>query len=153
MTNVADLERVRAGLDAAGLTGQWVSAACPEAISRRTGAYLLAIRLVQPLPIELRRLKAATLSPGLYLYAGSAYGPGGMAARLARHFRKDKPVHWHVDRLTVAADGLAALAIEGGDECRLVAQLLETGWCGTALDGFGSTDCRTCPSHLLAASP
>ncbi|WP_338468594.1 DUF123 domain-containing protein [Novosphingobium sp. ZN18A2] len=89
------------------------------------------------------------MAPGWYAYAGSAKGPGGIGARLARHFRKDKRIHWHVDRLTVAAADFAALALPDGTECAIVRGLEGTGRFAHALKGFGSSDCPRCRSHLL----
>jgi Uri superfamily endonuclease len=40
------------------------------------------------------------LPAGRYLYCGSDKGPGGLKARLSRHFRHGKSVRWHVDQLT-----------------------------------------------------
>jgi len=39
------------------------------------------------------------LLPGYYIYIGSAFGPGGVRARMLRHLRADKPKHWHIDYL------------------------------------------------------
>lgn len=107
------------------------------------------IRLDKALPVGAGRTKTGNLPAGTYVYAGSAYGAGGLAARLRRHFRKDKKIHWHIDRLTVPASDLAAFVVEGGNECRLAELLLKTGDFEIALEGFGSTDCQTCRSHLL----
>ena len=87
------------------------------------------------------------LEPGGYLYCGSAKGPGGLKARIARHLRTDKKPHWHVDRLTAAALKVTAWAYVGGDECALVRALAPL---PHPIPGFGSSDCPTCPSHLLA---
>lgn len=90
-----------------------------------------------------------TLPAGWYAYCGSAYGPGGIRARLRRHFRRDKTLHWHVDHLTVLAEPIEALAIAQGSECAIAAHLTRTRLFEPALPGFGSSDCTTCPSHLL----
>lgn len=82
------------------------------------GAYLLILELGDPAHFQRARV-AGSLPPGSYVYAGSARGAGGIAARLGRHFRRDKAVHWHIDELTVMAD-LAALALPGGSECGIV---------------------------------
>lgn len=82
------------------------------------GAYLLILELGDPAHFQRARV-AGSLPPGSYVYAGSARGAGGIAARLGRHFRRDKTVHWHIDELTVMAD-LAALALPGGSECGIV---------------------------------
>ena len=135
---------------AAGLAGTWVDADGCEAFGNTPGAYVLALRLAEPLNPNIRRLREHTLSPGNYVYAGSAYGSGGIAARLKRHFRKDKKPHWHIDRLTLAAKEMRALAVPGGNECDLVAAMLETGQVQIPVPGFGSSDCKICQSHLLA---
>ncbi|SDH56387.1 GIY-YIG nuclease family protein [Roseospirillum parvum] len=89
------------------------------------------------------------LAPGVYWYAGSAYGPGGLRARLGRHLRRDKAIRWHVDRLTVEpAVEVGFLAFPGAGECALVAALLAAG-ATVPVPGFGSSDCRICPSHLV----
>lgn len=119
-----------------------------HAVPAAPGAYALAIRLDAPLSFARRALGQATLS-GWVIYAGSARGPGGLRARLGRHFRPDKPVRWHVDELTNAAAALSALALPGGAECAIVQSLIESGRFVPALAGFGSSDCRTCPAHLL----
>ncbi len=92
------------------------------------------------------RGSGAKIGPGLYLYAGSA--KRGLAARLARHLRKRKPLRWHIDRLTVAGKvvGAAVGTWRSGLECR-VAEALARRW-GLAAAGFGSSDCR-CPGHLV----
>lgn len=110
------------------------------------GAYLLLIALPVPLCVVLPHRRATTLPPGRYLYAGSARGPGGLRARLARHLRADKKPHWHIDRLTAAGTVEGAWVIPGGSECALVAALAHL---PVPLPGFGSSDCRTCVSHLL----
>ncbi len=81
----------------------------------------------------------------LSLLCGSARGPGGLRARLSRHFRKEKRLHWHVDQLTAVAAIKGVWIAEGGDECALNAAL---GALPTPLPGFGSSDCPRCVAHL-----
>ena len=114
------------------------------------GAYLLVVTLSAALRVALPHRPEATLTPGRFLYAGSARGPGGLRARLGRHMRADKKPHWHIDRLTEAGAVEGAWVIPGGDECALVAALAHL---PVPLPGFGSTDCRLCASHLLAWPP
>lgn len=108
------------------------------------GAYALALRLSAPLGVRIGK-NSATLTAGDYLYCGSARGSGGLRARLARHMRKDKRVHWHVDQLTLAGEFLGAFVVEGGDECVLNAALANL---PIPVAGFGSSDCRRCAAHL-----
>ena len=100
--------------------------------------------------VDLPQLSPEPIGPGWYLYAGSAYGPGGLRARLARHFKPQKKPHWHIDRLTNIRTPAAALSMPGGRECIVAADLTAGQAFAYALPGFGASDCRQCRSHLLA---
>lgn len=113
------------------------------------GAYLLAIDLPAALPVRFGRRRRAVLLAGRYVYCGSAYGPGGLRARVGRHLRRDKPIRWHVDRLTAAGRIVEVLAVPDGDECDLFAAVSGCPGAAVPLPGFGSSDCRRCPAHLL----
>ncbi len=113
------------------------------------GAYVLALRLARPLAVAIGG-RRATLPPGLYLYAGSARGPGGIRARAARHLRRRKRRHWHVDQLTGAASEIAVLPVVGGDECALMRDILALPGARVPVPGFGSSDCARCAAHLAA---
>jgi Uri superfamily endonuclease len=115
------------------------------------GAYVLVIALREPVVLPLGGI-VHQLSAGHYLYAGSAHGPGGIDARVRRHFRREKSLHWHVDRLTTVAASIHAFAIEGGSECEIVTRLSGRSGARHPIPGFGSSDCRTCVSHLLRAT-
>lgn len=111
------------------------------------GAYVLAIALAAPVRVSLAGRMAVTLPAGRYLYCGSARGPGGLRARIARHLRRRKIPRWHVDRLTRRGRVVAVWAFPGGDECDLVDRLAAL---PVPIPGFGSSDCARCASHLLA---
>lgn len=127
----------------------------PESINTAPvngGAYLLLIDL--PVLIDFSRATLrGTFEPGFYVYAGSAYGPGGLRARIRRHMRRGKPSHWHVDTLTAAAQRIAAIPIEHGNECAVAEVMLGTRLFRPSLPGFGSSDCNRCISHLLEPVP
>lgn len=116
------------------------------------GAYALVISLGAPAEF-LHKGRVHSLPSGCYIYAGSARGPGGIAARLRRHFRPEKKPHWHVDRLTLVADEVRAFALEGASECGIVARLSGLPGFRHPLSGFGSSDCPACRSHLLQYRP
>ncbi len=65
------------------------------------GTYLLILRLdrdVVGLPVG--KLGALDFPAGYYLYIGSAFGSGGLPARLAYHAKRWKTRrHWHIDYL------------------------------------------------------
>jgi Uri superfamily endonuclease len=132
-----------------GPGGTWTARDEPITLTVAKGAYALVLRLEEPIRLDRPRTAGTRLTPGWYVYAGSARGPGGIRARLSRHFRREKTLHWHIDQLTVQAADLAALALGGGDECDLVARLSESTALAMAAPGFGSSDCRRCESHLL----
>jgi len=85
----------------------------------------------------------------VYLYAGSAYGPGGIPARVKRHLKPDKKVHWHIDRLTNAGTVVSVIPVPGGKECAIVAAALRLPGVSAPSPEFGSSDCAICPAHLL----
>lgn len=116
-------------------------------LPRTKGAYLLQLRVDSALPVRIPRGEFM-LEAGDYAYCGSANGPGGIAARVSRHFRSDRRPHWHIDQISSAASALTALTFPGGRECALVARLAGEG-ATFPVAGFGSSDCRTCTAHLL----
>ena len=149
MTAPDMIEWFRSGFSSAGISGAWVSPAGIEEAPSEPGAYVLCLRLGARLSIDIPSLPAGCLASGWYLYAGSARGSGGIRARLRRHFRSTKKLHWNIDRLTVNAGQFAALASADHSECELVDELLKSNRFSIAPAGFGSTDCRLCESHLL----
>lgn len=110
------------------------------------GAYVIAIELDDPLAVTLLSRAAIELPAGRYLYCGSAKGPGGLKARLSRHFRRGKSVRWHIDQLTERGRVVGSWIFTGGDECELVRRLSQL---PIPIPGFGSSDCAKCGSHLL----
>ena len=110
------------------------------------GAYVLLIGLAVPVEVALPGKPKTTLGPSRYLYCGSAKGPGGIRARLARHMRIEKSIRWHVDRLTKVGTVIGAWTFPGGNECDLVRTLSHLSF---PIPGFGNTDCPKCQSHLL----
>ncbi|MHA1566278.1 MAG: GIY-YIG nuclease family protein [Alphaproteobacteria bacterium] len=121
-----------------------------DQITNRPGAYLLVIDLSVPCAVTLSRRPAMTLPPGRYGYCGSAYGTGGLRARVARHLRQEKACHWHIDQLTCAGSVVEFRLIPGGCECDILEQLTRQAGVGIPIPGFGSSDCVNCPAHLVS---
>ena len=114
------------------------------------GAYALLIRLPRRFRASVGALGQIDLPAGDYLYLGSAYGPGGLRARLRRHLRASKKTHWHVDYLTGAGEITDIIAVSAGKECDLVDRALMYAGVSVPIAGFGSSDCPRCSAHLLA---
>ncbi|MBC8158850.1 MAG: GIY-YIG nuclease family protein [Rhodospirillales bacterium] len=129
---------------------RWVGVA--DDLPALPGAYALHILLDKAVPLP-GRWSGRRMEAGEYLYFGSARGPGGIRARCARHFRSDKKRHWHVDWLTIVTENLRAVAFPNGSECDLTTRALEMPDVSISVDGFGSSDCRRCKTHLLTLSP
>jgi len=101
--------------------------------------------------LQIGRLGQYTFAAGYYLYVGSAFGAGGLAARLAYHQRRTKPEpHWHIDYLRAEARLLEAWALGYTHrfECELVRALEANSEFVAPIPGFGASDSR-CSSHLL----
>ena len=54
------------------------------------GTYVLLMRLSKRLDISVGTLGVLSAQAGYYVYVGSALGPGGLAARVGRHCRREK---------------------------------------------------------------
>lgn len=128
----------------------WFSPDTIDLLPPAPGAYGLLIRLPSNFRGGIGALGQVSLSPGRYLYLGSAHGSGGMRGRLRRHLRDEKRLHWHVDYLTNAGTLESIFVFRGGSECDLVDQALKLPDINVPVVGFGSSDCRRCAAHLLA---
>jgi len=119
------------------------------ALPAAPGTYALLIRVDAPLAICAGRLGAVALAAGWYVYTGSARGPGGLRARVARHLRPEKPRHWHIDALTCAAPVAAVWAVASPErlECPWATALRALPGAHLPAAGFGASDCA-CPAHL-----
>ena len=116
------------------------------------GAYALLIEVSSKAELVVGALGVMEFNPGIYVYVGSALGPGGIEARVARHLRREKRLKWHIDYL-LAAKGVSVRKVVfseagRGDECRVVGVLKELGL--RVVNRFGACDCKMwCGGHLL----
>ena len=116
------------------------------------GTYALLLRTRKGMSVQIGRWGRLDVWPGFYVYVGSAFGPGGVQARVSRHCRETKSMHWHIDYLRKHAAPVAVWYSHA-------AQRLEHRWAAcvaempgmSAVKGFGASDCR-CDSHLFFAS-
>lgn len=106
--------------------------------------YQLHILVNRPLSLEIGRLGQFAFAAGDYLYTGSARR--NLAARLARHYRAEKRLQWHIDYLLTAA----GVELCSARTCALGECDLNRRTAGEiVVPRFGASDCRAgCGSHL-----
>ena len=109
------------------------------------GSYILLIKLPTEQTIRIGSLNTIQFPRGGYAYVGSAMG--GFKARLNRHLKGNKRLHWHIDFLLQKAGISNIILGETTDkaECA-IAQALSRQF--DSIPGFGSSDCK-CGSHLF----
>jgi Uri superfamily endonuclease len=93
-----------------------------------------------------------TIEPGYLVYVGSALGPGGIRARVARHARKSKKPHWHIDYLRPYLSLAETWWKTAPDRWEHDWAALLAARLDVAHPRFGASDCR-CASHLFFAAP
>lgn len=114
------------------------------------GTYVCVFSLSQDIRIKIGKLAWRNLHQGYYLYVGSAFGPGGLRARLSHHLRPSPRPHWHVDYLKPHAQlvEIWLAATELRCECVWTHALLKMRGAQIPIEGFGSSDC-SCQTHLV----
>jgi Uri superfamily endonuclease len=114
------------------------------------GTYALMLQSHASVSLRVGALGNVTMYPGYYIYVGSAFGPGGLHARISRHAKRSKKLHWHIDYLREHAD----LKVVWFDRYPATQEHL---WADTLgkVPGmqipflrFGASDCA-CASHLF----
>lgn len=119
------------------------------------GVYALIIHFPRQIAIDIGALGKISFDPGMWIYVGSAMGSGStnIQNRLKRHFRSEKKIHWHIDRILNSQTRLVEAVWSETDEpaeCSLNQALLKTGFFAIGPNGFGSSDCRNgCESHIM----
>ena len=116
------------------------------------GTYLLIVSVPQLKRIEIGRLGKFDIVPGFYAYVGSAFGAGGLRARIGHHLESTAAPHWHIDFLLQVAEPLEVW-------CTTADQKLEHHWADllnnasqfrVPIPRFGSSDYhRSRASHLF----
>ena len=111
-----------------------------------SGAYLLLIHMAEEKQINVGSRGYLTFKKGFYVYTGSA--KRNLSKRIARHKRKRKRKHWHIDFLVEEAAAVTPVQIISSDslECDLAKSLHIIA--DLTVQDFGSSDCR-CQGHLF----
>ena len=113
------------------------------------GTYLLLLECDRQAELSIGKLGHMMTQPGFYLYVGSAFGPGGIQARINHHAQIALRPHWHIDYLRTKARFAGAWCVYGFRYEHEWAQALdESDDTVISLIGFGSSDCK-CITHLF----
>jgi Uri superfamily endonuclease len=113
------------------------------------GTYLLVMEVREGTLIRAGRLGELEISPGWYAYAGSAFGPGGVAARCGHHLWLSARPRWHIDYLRAVSELREIwFSCDSGKREHTWSNLIGKGKGATEpFPGFGASDCG-CWSHL-----
>lgn len=100
-----------------------------------------------------------TFQKGYYAYTGSALGDWttSLRKRVARHVRKNKVNHWHIDFLLSHRNAgvVSVVAAESSMniECQVNRLIKNIDGAEVSAEGFGASDCKqNCRSHLVYLS-
>ena len=67
------------------------------------GTYILIATVSELRHLSIGSLGTFDLIPGFYAYVGSAFGAGGLRARVGHHLASAAEPHWHIDYLMQVA--------------------------------------------------
>ena len=127
-----------------------------DTLPTASGTYVLVLELNRPHVLTIGRLGEVKLPAGVMAYAGSAFGSGGLRARLGRHLRGDGAKHWHIDHVRAVAEVRNCFYTVSDTrlECAWSQALAALPGATIPVPGFGSSDCRSgCGAHLIALPP
>jgi Uri superfamily endonuclease len=116
------------------------------------GTYVLIAYVPRMKRLEIGRLGTYDLIPGFYAYVGSAFGPGGLRARLHHHLESVAQPHWHIDYLLAHAEPVEVwYALSDRKLEQDLAEVLErSSGFRMPIPRFGSSDYhRSRASHLF----
>ncbi|AEH24294.1 GIY-YIG nuclease family protein [Pyrococcus yayanosii] len=100
------------------------------------GGYFLILFLPEDFHVKTKG-RNFFLRAGYYVYVGSAMN--SLEGRIARHFRKEKRPHWHIDYLLMQAELLRAYLVPS--EKRIEEELSRgVAEFGEPVPGFGASD-------------
>ncbi len=114
------------------------------------GTYALVLGSSKMKTITIGKLGTLFLKPGFYVYIGSAFGPGGLQARINHHLKNSSRPHWHIDYLSPTLRLCEIWYTYDPTRCEHQWAEIHAATRGAfiPLPGFGSSDCR-CRSHLF----
>ena len=119
-------------------------------LKSQSGTYALLMKLPGRRVIRIGRRGDGVFPQGYYTYIGSAFGSGGVCARLGRHLVHTKKMHWHIDYLREHVEIIAIWCTYDPlqREHQWSASFQQMASASTPFSRFGASDCK-CPSHLF----
>lgn len=121
-------------------------------LPEQKGTYILVACVSRVQRVDIGSLGKCEVVPGYYLYVGSAFGSGGLRARIDHHLESAAEPHWHIDyllRYAVVTEVWFTMADQKLE--RRWAELLEnSARFRVPIPRFGSSDYhRSRSSHLF----
>jgi Uri superfamily endonuclease len=116
------------------------------------GTYVLLASVSQVKRIKIGQLGRFEIVPGFYAYVGSAFGAGGLCARIGHHLESTAAPHWHIDYLRQVAQPVEVWYTTADQKLEHYwADLLEKApQFRVPISSFGSSDYRRSrSSHLF----
>jgi len=121
-----------------------------EMASDRHGSYALVFKCTVPFQVVTGKLGPIFISGGYWIYVGSAFGQGGLRARLTHHLKPSHRPHWHIDYIKSAMRLVEIWTTtdtaKREHDWAMVFSTLNGA--SRPIPGFGATDCM-CRSHLI----
>ncbi len=116
-----------------------------------SGSYRLYIKVSRKTAIVIGALGRQVFEKGIYVYTGSAMK--NLKQRMERHKTKEKKIRWHIDYLLdsrySSIVGIEVFESQNREECRLNMEIAAKPDARIPVMGFGSSDCKSCPAHLI----
>jgi len=119
-------------------------------LNPQKGTYLLVLEANTINTIQIGKIGSMQVNRGFYYYVGSAFGPGGLRARVGRHLKTVKNTRWHIDYLR-GVTNISEVWISEDPlhlEAVWVKRLERQKALIRPMDRFGSSDSRS-RSHLF----
>jgi Uri superfamily endonuclease len=111
------------------------------------GTYCLIINVGTDFESRIGSLGKLKFEKGCYVYVGSALN--NLEKRIARHLRRRKQKHWHIDYMLANKNSAIQQVFfresRTKKECQIARKIATY---GTGIRNFGSSDCG-CESHLF----
>lgn len=122
-----------------------------KAFPTARGTYALILRAIRRRRLRIGRLGHLQIEPGWCVYVGSAFGSGGLRARLGHHRRKSTKPHWHIDYLKAALQCHSIWFTIDPEkrESDWTAALRALPGYSVSMPGFGTGDSQSDGSHLF----